>query len=344
MFGENSHLMDFIRIDRAGNVQLVMPQVEMGQGTYTSISMILAEELDADWRKVSVEHAPPNQKLYVNPMLSIQATGNSNSIRAFWKPLRQAGARARAVLVQAAADQWRTDSGQCRTEAGRVIHDATGRRLDYGALVERAAALRPPANVSLKAPADFRLIGRSLKRLDTADKTDGKAIFGIDAIPDGVKFATLTISPVLGGKVTNVDQTQAGKLPGVRQIVVLDDIVAVVGDHMWAAKTGLEALNITWADGVNANISSNEIWSRLRHASTRDGAIAKKVGDPAQILSEAGTITGEYEMPLLAHACMEPLNCTVHAKTIPPKSGSERRSWRACRARSRKLWACPRRR
>jgi isoquinoline 1-oxidoreductase beta subunit len=219
----------FIRIDGQGDVTLVMPQVEMGQGTYTSISMILAEELDADWGRVKVEHAPPDEKHYANALLGMQATGNSNSIRAFWKPLRQAGAAARAVLVQAAAIQMGVPAAELRTQDSQVIHDTSGRKVAYADLVGRAAALKPPTDPPLKDPAAFRLIGRPLKRLDTPDKTNGAAKYGIDAMPPGLKFATLAASPVLGGTVAHVEDSAAKALPGVRQIVVLDDLVAVVG-------------------------------------------------------------------------------------------------------------------
>jgi isoquinoline 1-oxidoreductase beta subunit len=305
----------FIRINRQGEVTLIMPQVEMGQGTYTSISMILAEELDADWNRVRVEHAPADEKLYANPDLTIQATGNSNSIRAFWKPLRVAGAATRACFVEAAARSWGIPAAECRTESGQVIHDRTHRTLEYGALVDRAAAVTPPKDPPLKDPSAFRLIGRPLKRLDTPDKVNGKATYGIDALPPGVKFATLAASPVLGGKVAHVDDSRARTVAGVRQIVVLDDLVAVVGDHMWAAKSGLEALDITWNEGPNAEVSSELIWSQLRGASVRDGAVAKDVGNVDKAFGDRAETSNEvvaaaYEMPLLAHACMEPLNCT----------------------------------
>ncbi|MGH8324145.1 MAG: molybdopterin cofactor-binding domain-containing protein, partial [Steroidobacteraceae bacterium] len=180
----------FIRIDTSGNTTLVMPQTEMGQGVYTSVAMILAEELDADWTKVLLEAAPPNEKLYANPLLTVQATGNSNSIRAFWMPLRKAAAGARALLVAAAAKKWHVDPSSCTTANGVVTHEATDRSLDYGALAN-AANGTPPADPPLKAPKDFKLIGKPLKRLDTPDKVNGKAMYGIDAMPPGVKFATL---------------------------------------------------------------------------------------------------------------------------------------------------------
>jgi isoquinoline 1-oxidoreductase beta subunit len=301
----------FIRIDHAGKITLVMPQVEMGQGIYTAISMILAEELDVDFGKVALEHAPPNEKLYANPMLGIQVTGNSTSIRAFWKPLRQAGAAARAMLVQAAAQLWQVDPRSCTAASSVVTHTASGRSLGYGDLVDAAAILPAPKDPPLKDPKDFTLVGKPLKRLDTPEKTDGSAIYGIDAMLPGMKFATLAASPVLGGKVAKVDDSAAKAIPGVRQVVVLDDLVAVVGDHTWAAKKGLEALEITWNEGPNAKINSADIWEELRAASKRDGAVAKSVGDIAKGLAQGERFDAEYEMPFLAHAAMEPVNCTV---------------------------------
>ena len=301
----------FIRIDPAGKVTLVMPQVEMGQGTYTSISMILAEELDADWSQVTFDHAPPSDALYANPLLGLQATGNSNSIRAFWTPLRKAGAATRAMLVQAAATEWGVDPASCHTEAGQVIHAATARTVGYGALTSRAAGLKPPADPPLKTPAQFRLIGKPLKRLDTPAKTDGSAQYGIDALPDGVKFATLAHCPVFGGKVAHVDDSQAKAVPGFRQVVVLDDIVAVVGDHTWAAKQGLAALNITWDEGPHAKVDSAKVLANLKAASGRPGVVGKSAGDIGQALA-SDVVEAVYQVPFLAHATMEPLNCTVH--------------------------------
>jgi isoquinoline 1-oxidoreductase beta subunit len=303
----------FIRVDRQGGVTLIMPQVEMGQGVYTAISMILAEELDTDWAKVTTAHAPADEAHYANPMLGMQATGNSNSIRAWWTPLRKAAAATRACLVEAAAQGWGVPAAACRTEAGVVFHEASGRKAAYGDLIGPAARITPPKDPPLKDPASFRLIGQPLKRLDTPDKTNGRAQYGIDAMPPGVKFATLMQSPVLGGKVGRVDDTAARSTPGVRQIVVLDDLVAVVGDNTWAAKCGLEALDVVWDDGPNGQVSSDQIWRQLRAASNRTGAVAKEVGDVDRILASGGEVYArDYEMPLLAHATMEPLNCTVH--------------------------------
>ena len=304
----------FIRIDPAGKTTLVMPQTEMGQGIYTAVAMILAEELDADYAAVVLEHAPANEKLYANPAFGVQATGGSTSVRAFWKPLRAAGATARAMLVQAAAKQWQVEPSSCTTANGEVIHAESGRRLGYGALADAAGAETPPKDVPVKDPRNFVLIGKPLKRFDTPDKVNGKTIYGIDAMLPGMKFATLAMSPVFGGKIAKVDDSAARKLPGVQKVIVLDDLVAVVGDHMWAAKQGLEALDITWDEGANAKLSSKDIWENLRAASEKDGAVARSDGDIAKGLAAGEKFEAAFELPFLAHATMEPLNATVHFK------------------------------
>jgi isoquinoline 1-oxidoreductase subunit beta len=301
----------FIRIDRAGNVVLTIPQVEMGQGIYTSLAMILAEELDAAFDRVSVEAAPPNDALYRNPVLGFQVTGGSTSVRAFWTPMREAGAHARALMVQAAAAHWRVDPAACSTANSEVIHQSTGRRLSYGALVDLAAQLTPRGNVPLKSIDQFRLIGQPAKRLDTPDKINGKALFGIDAMPPGVKIAALMASPVFGGKVAGVDDVEARAIPGVRHIVVLDDLVAVVADHMWAAMQGLKALKVTWNDGANAHVTTQQVLDELIAASKHAGVIAKSVGD-GRVAEHSALIEASYHVPFLAHAPMEPMNCTAH--------------------------------
>src|SRR6266851_4195512 len=302
----------FIRIDKAGKTTLVMPQVEMGQGIYTAVAMILAEELDADYAQVALMHAPPNDKLYGNPTFGLQVTGNSNSVRAFWLPLRKAAAGARAILVQAASQQWKVEPAAIRTEKGEAIHEASGRRIAYAALIDRAQGLTPPKDPPLKAIKDFKLIGNPLKRFDTPDKVNGKVVYGIDVMPPGVKFATLAACPVFGGTVGHVDDAKAKSLPGVRQVIVLKDVVAVVGDHMWAAKQGLSALDITWNEGPNFTVSSDDVWKQLRAASKTEGAVAASTGDVAKGLAQGDLLEAAYELPFLAHATMEPLNCTVH--------------------------------
>jgi isoquinoline 1-oxidoreductase beta subunit len=263
---------------------------------------------------VTLQHAPPNDKLYGNPTFGLQVTGNSNSVRAFWMPLRNAGAGARAMLVQAAAQQWQVEPPSCTASNGQVIHAASGRTLSYGALAEAASTQTPPKDIQLKDPKNFTLIGKPLKRFDTPDKVTGKVVYGIDAMLPDMKFATLAACPVFGGKVAHVDDSAAKKVPGVQKVVVLDDLVAVVGDHMWAAKKGLDALVMTWDEGPNANVSSEDIWENLRAASQKDGAVAKSTGDIAKGLATGDKFEASYELPFLAHAMMEPLNCTVHLK------------------------------
>ena len=244
----------FIRIGGDGQIVLTMPYVEMGQGTYTAIPMLIAEELEVDLKQVRLEHAPPNEKLYANPLLGVQATGNSNAIRGAWQPLRQAGATARTMLVSAAAKRWKVDPASCRAQNGEVRHAPTGRSIRYGGLAAAAARMAVPENVALKRPEDFKLIGTAAKRLDTSAKVNGTAVYGIDVRPPGVKIATLAQSPVFGGRVKRVDDTAAKAVKGVRQIVRLDDAVAVVADHMGAAKKGLAAL-VT--QPANATLSSS---------------------------------------------------------------------------------------
>jgi isoquinoline 1-oxidoreductase subunit beta len=302
----------FIRIDRQGVITLVMPQVEMGQGIYTGLAMVLAEELDVGAEQVVLETAPPSDKLYGNPIFGLQATGGSTSMRAFWMPMRKAGASARAVLVETAAKMWKADVAGCRTERGEVIHDASGKKIGYGALVDHASGVTPPKDPPLKAVSAFKLVGQPLKRYDTPDKVNGKLQYGIDVMPAGVKFATLALCPEFGGKVDRVDDTKAKTLAGVRQVVVLDDVVAVVGDHMWAAKQGLAALNILWKSGPHADVDTEEVWKQLRAAGEGEAVTAKAVGDANKALAQGERVEAEFELPFLAHATMEPLNCTVH--------------------------------
>jgi len=304
----------FIRIDRQGLVTLVIPQVEMGQGIYTGLAMVLAEELDVGANQVVLETAPPNDKLYANPIFGLQATGGSTSMRAFWMPMRKAGASARAVLVQAAANMWKADAAACRTEQGQVIHDASGKKIAYGALIDHTAGVTAPKEPPLKAINTFKLVGQSLKRYDTPDKVNGKLQYGIDVLPPGVRFATLALCPEFGGKVDRVDDAKARSLPGVRQVVVLDDVVAVVGDHMWAAKQGLAALDIVWKSGPHATVDTHEVWKQLRAAGEGEGVTAKAVGDATRALSQGERIEADFELPFLAHATLEPLNATVHVK------------------------------
>jgi CO/xanthine dehydrogenase Mo-binding subunit len=305
----------FIRIPPDGSVTLVMPQAEMGQGVYTSLSMLLAEELEVAPDQIRLEHAPPDDTLYANQFFGEQLTGASSSVRAFYEPLRRAGATARAMLVAAAAASWNVDPASCRARKGLVTHTPTRRTLTYGVLASKAAALPVPDKVTLKDPKDFTLIGTPLKRLDTPSKVNGTAQYGIDVRLPGMLIATVAASPVLGGKVAGIDEQKAKAVPGVRQIVRLDDAVAVVADHMWAAKQGLAALDIRWDDGPNAKLSTPDIVRGLATASETAGVTARKDGDPESAFAGAAKkVEAVYESPFLAHVTMEPMNCTVHVR------------------------------
>jgi len=305
----------FIRINPTGDVTLVIPMAEMGQGVYTALSMLLAEELEVKLDQIQVQHAPANDTLYANSFLHIQTTGASSSVRAFWTPLRQAGAVGRNLLIAAAAKRWNVDPATCRAKDG-VVFDASGsKHLTYGALAKAAAKLPvpPAANVKLKDPKGFRLIGTRAKRVDSSIKVDGRALYGIDTRLPGMKVAAVAISPVLGGKAKTVDEKAALAVKGVRQVINIDEAVAVVADHFGAAKKGLKAATITWDDGPNGKISNADIVKQLEQASQKPGAVARNDGDAGQALAKAAQrLDAIYQVPFLAHAAMEPMNCTVH--------------------------------
>jgi isoquinoline 1-oxidoreductase subunit beta len=302
----------FLRIDRTGKVVFVMPYIEMGQGTYTSIPMLIAEELEVDVSKVVIEHSPPDDKIYVNPLIGIQMTGGSTAIRGSYIRLRQAGATARVMLVNAAAQRWNVDASDCRAEKGVVRHEGTGRNLSYGKLVDAAAMLPVPENVPLKAPTDFKLIGTPQRRLDTAGKVNGSAKYGIDSRPAGMKFAVVAAAPSFGGKLIALDERKAKAVPGVTQVIRLNDAVAIVAVHTWAAKQGLAAAAPQWDPGPNATLSSADIVAQLASAVERPGAVARHDGDSETGIAQAADkLEAVYQQPFLAHATMEPMNCTV---------------------------------
>jgi isoquinoline 1-oxidoreductase subunit beta len=303
----------FIRIDRAGIVTLIIHKVEMGQGTFTSMPMLLAEELGADLSKVKLEQAPANNELYADPLLGGQVTGGSTSVRGAWKPLREAGAMVRSVLVSAAARNWNVDTSELQVVAGSVRHQASNRSAHFGELVDAASKMELPKNVKLKAPEDFVLIGKSMKRLDSAVKTNGEALFGIDARLPNMGIAAVAASPVTGGKLVGVDEAKAMAVKGVRQVLRLEGAVAVVADHFWAAKQGLLAAAPRWDDGANGKVSLSGIVGDMMKVSEGGGAVAKNAGDAIKALGQDGgrKVEAVYEMPFLAHATMEPMNCTV---------------------------------
>jgi isoquinoline 1-oxidoreductase beta subunit len=303
----------FIRIDLDGKITVISPAIEMGQGTYTALPMLVAEELDADMARVAYGIAPASDKLYGNPAIGgAQVTGGSTSIRGFYKPLREAGAAARQMLVAAASEKLGVDATELTTEKGEVIHAKSGQRIGYGALADAAAKLPVPDKVVLKEPSQFRIIGKPAKRLDASGKVNGSAKFGIDVQVPGMKIATVAASPVFGGTLVSVDEAAALAVPGVRQVAKLDDAVAVIADHYWAARKGLEAAAPKFNAGPNAKMTTADVVAALAKASERDGAVGKSVGDAAAELGKAAQrLESVYENPFLAHATMEPINCTV---------------------------------
>lgn len=299
----------FIRIDADGPVRLVMPNVEMGQGIYTGTCALLAEELGVGMDQIKVEHSPPDDTLYGIPSLGGQITGGSSSTRDHWGVLREAGAVARTMLVSAAAARWSADPADCIVQRGVVIHTKSGRKLAFGALAKAAGALPIPPRVSLKERAAFSLIGKPLRRVDSADKVIGATQFGIDAKVPGMKIATVKASPTRGGKLRSVDDARARSIPGFIEVIKLDDAVAVVGEHYWAAKQGLDALDIAWDPGPNQGLTTAKLTAAMAERS-RNGAtiLGRKAGSKP---AGGKTIEALYQLPMLAHAPMEPLNTTV---------------------------------
>ena len=310
----------YVRIEPNGRITLVIPKVEMGQGTYTSLPMLIAEELEVDLDAVTVEAAPPDPAVYgfaVDPAAPEgierdQSTGTSLSIIQCWTPLRQAGAAARLMLIQAAAKRWRVPINTCQAQRGEVLHAASGRRLGYGALAAAAAALPVPAAPPLKAAKDFRLIGRATPRRDAPQKVDGSAVFGIDARPPNSKVALIALSPVEGGTIGGLAADAAVAVRGVRQVVNEGDVIAVVADDTWAAMQGMKALAPRWNDGANAAVQQAAIVAELEAAAQEAGAVAASKGKLEEAAARATThVDAVYHQPFLAHATLEPMNCTV---------------------------------
>jgi isoquinoline 1-oxidoreductase subunit beta len=305
----------FIRISPEGEVTLVMAPVEMGQGVYTAVAMLIAEELEVPPETVVVEHAPADQARYSNPIIGEQATGGSFSMRAVYEPMRTAGATARAMLVNAAARQWGVDPAACRAEAGTVLHEASGRRAAYGTLVEAAAAEAVPPDVPLKPAAAFKVIGRAVRRLDAPAKVNGTARFGIDARPEGLSYAAIALCPHFNGTLRGLDDAPALQVAGVKQVVRLPNAVAVVADNTWIAMKGLAALSIDWDPGASAGLDTAELERRMEAA--MDGPALPHVnqGDVAAAEAEHGPAeVFVYRLSILQHSCMEPMNCTVHVR------------------------------
>jgi isoquinoline 1-oxidoreductase beta subunit len=345
-----SALNGWVKIGMDNTVGIVMCKAEMGQGIYTGLAMVLAEELDADWAQVRVERAPID-KIYQNiagiieglPFhpddhgtlkaiaeritgkamreFGLMLTGTSSSIRDLWLPMRQAGASARAMLVAAAAGQWKVPAAECRVEAGRVLHPS-GKSASFGELAVAAASQPLPDSVALKNPKTFKLVGQPRRRLEAASKMDGSARFGIDVLQPGMRYASVEMCPTLGGRVAGFDAAAAQKLPGVKKVLAVPTLygstggVAVIADTPYHAMRALKAVRVAWDHGAAANLSTDEIYQRLAQSLDSDDAFSfYKHGDAdAALKNAAKTIQAEYRAPYLAHATMEPMNCTVQFK------------------------------
>ncbi|CAI3798325.1 Isoquinoline 1-oxidoreductase subunit beta [Rheinheimera sp. MM224] len=305
----------YLSIGKDGSIAIVVALVEMGQGTYTSIPMMIAEELEVDMSQISVEHAPADEINFGHPLFGKQVTGGSASIMGAWAKLRQVGATAREMLKTAAAKEWGVDVGLVVAEKGSVRNTQNGKVLKYAELVDAANTIPVPTEVKLKVPSEFKLIGTSAARVDTPSKTNGSATFGIDVKLPGMKVAAVALCPVIGGTLQSVDSVAAMKIAGVRQVLQTDEGIAVVADHYGAAKKGLAAVKVTWQEGANATFS-NDVWlNQLKKAIQQKGQVGTNQGDFASSWAQAGTKhQASYETPPMAHATMEPLNATLHVR------------------------------
>ena len=301
-----SKLNAYVHVGSDDVVTLFIAKGEMGQGTVTSISQLLAEELECDWKKIRTEF-PGVSREY-----GFQGVVGSASIRTGWEPLRKAGATAREMLISAAAQRWGVDPSKCRAESSAVVNLENGQRLSYGALADDAAKIAPPANAKLKEPEQFRLIGKPVKRLDTPSKVDGSATFGLDVRRPGMLYAVVARCPVFGGKVASFDDSKAKAVPGVKRVVQISSGVAVVAENTWSAMEGRRALSVQFDEAGRGSLDSAEISRHFADRMEKPGAVARKEGDaPAALASAAKKIEAIYEVPFLAHAPMEPLNCVA---------------------------------
>ncbi|HTC61889.1 MAG TPA: xanthine dehydrogenase family protein molybdopterin-binding subunit [Candidatus Saccharimonadales bacterium] len=305
----------WIHVGLDDNVTILIDKSEMGQSILTGLAMIAADELDCDWKKVRTEFAPAD-KVYFNPRFGVQGTGGSSGTPTSWNPLRKASATARAMLLQAAAQKWGVDVSQCRAENSTILHEPTKRRATYGSLAEAAAKLSVPQDVQLKTPDQYKLIGKPTPRLDTPLKVNGSAEYGIDVRLPGMLYAVVARCPVFGGKVASFDATKAKAVPGVKDAIQISSGIAVMADNTWSAMQGRRALEIQWDEGPNAKLTSADISKALEEGAAQPGHAARKEGDVESGLASAATkFVVDYEVPFLAHATMEPMNCTAQVRS-----------------------------
>src|SRR5438094_579931 len=301
----------YLRVGADDRVTVVVGLSEMGQGVHTAMPQLVAEELDADWTRVRVEQAPVDPA-FKNPIFGSPATGGSTSVNGSWGPMRKAGAAAREMLVAAAAQTWKVDASECRTEKGAVVHKS-GKKLSYGKLVAAASKQPVPKEPKLKDASEFKIIGQNLRRLDTPQKVNGSGKYGLDVRLPGMLTAALAQPPVPGGKAVSVDDSKAKQVKGVRQVIQIPQGVAVLADGYWQAKKGRDALQIQWDKGANAGLSSEGVTKMLTEATQQEGKVARNEGSVGSA-SGAKTLEAVYEAPYLAHACMEPMNATAWVK------------------------------
>jgi isoquinoline 1-oxidoreductase beta subunit len=304
----------WLKIDRDGVVTITNSVPEMGQGSLTTMPMIVADELDADWARVKVEQAPANPKLYANPVTGAQSYGGSRGVRDHLQLWRKAGAAGRQMLREAAAKEWGVSVDEVETEPGVVIHRPTGRRLPYGQLVDKAQALPVPQDPKLKTKDQFRYIGKDRPRVDVPMKVNGSAVYGVDVKVPGMLVASIERCPVAnGGKVKSFDATAAKAVPGVKQVVQVTHGVAVVADSFWTALKGRKVLKVEWDEGALGQVGSAQINREYEAAAKQPGQVARNDGDAEKTLAAGGKIVeATYQVPFLEHACMEPMNATAH--------------------------------
>jgi isoquinoline 1-oxidoreductase subunit beta len=295
----------YLRITPDNKITIVVARSEMGQGVRTALPMILAEELEADWKQIEIEQAG------ASTLYGDQTTGGSASIRTTWDPMRKAGASAREMLISAAALTWGVSRSSCTADSGHIKHAASNRSLSYGELVAKASTLPIPSDVTLKQSKDYKIVGQRLPRLDSLAKVKGEAIYGIDFRMPGMKYAVLARCPLIAGKVSGIDDKESKKIPGVSYVGKIgDSAVAVVADSVWSAMEGRRVLNVSWDEGPHKNLNSAAILASLKQAASKKGANLYAAGDPGK--ASGRHISAEYVLPFMAHAPMEPGNCTAN--------------------------------
>src|SRR5208337_776412 len=295
----------YLRITPDNKVMIVVARSEMGQGVRTALPMILAEELESDWKQIETEQAG------ASTLYGDQGTGGSASIKTTWDPMRKAGATAREMLISAAALTWGVARSGCAAQEGNVVHAASKRRLSYGALVAKAATLPIPTDVPLKQSKDYKIVGQRLARLDTPSKVRGQAVFGIDFRMPGMKYAVMSRCPTIGGKLLSFDDKESKQIGGVSYVGKMGDAaVAVVADSVWGAMEGRRVLKVNWDDGPNKDLNTAAVMESLKRTAAKKGVSLYSVGDVSKAAGRR--ISAEYQLPFMAHAPMEPGNSTAN--------------------------------